>query len=84
MARYSFMGLTLLSAASLLATRQCNAFGVVKAPLARSVSTKLAASDNDFDDFSAKVRIFLFKLLIFWNHYYYLCSNPQIIIMVCI
>ena len=63
MARYSFMGLTLLSAASLLATRQCSAFSVVKAPLARSVSTKLAASDNDFDEFSSKVRI-----CIFMNH----------------
>jgi len=55
MARFSYMGLTLLSAASLVATRQCSAFSVAKAPLTRAFSTKLSASDDDFDDFSSKV-----------------------------
>uniref|UniRef100_A0A7S2WHJ2 Malonyl-CoA:ACP transacylase (MAT) domain-containing protein n=1 Tax=Eucampia antarctica TaxID=49252 RepID=A0A7S2WHJ2_9STRA len=55
MARYSYMSLTLLSAASLVATRQCSAFSVARSPLVRSISTKLAASDDDFDDFTSKV-----------------------------
>ena len=52
MARYASMSLLLVAA---VASRRCSAFAPSAATAGRSFATKLSASDNDFDDFSAKV-----------------------------
>lgn len=53
MARYTSMSLLLVAA---VASRRCSAFApAVGRTYARTASTKLYASDNDFDDFTSKV-----------------------------
>jgi len=53
MVKFSGMSLVLTA---LAATRSCAAFGVGSLRSTARPFTKLAASDNDFDDFSSKVR----------------------------
>jgi hypothetical protein len=65
-----FSGMTLVLTA-LAATRQCAAFGVGSLRTSARSFTRLAASDNDFDDFSSKVSLLSMPLFSSSLHHAY-------------